>query len=321
MSPSPSNDLSISAVERETGLSKDTLRMWERRYHFPLPRRDEFGERSYPPDQVEKLRLIKGLMDHGHRPGKLVGVDANVLRDMAALPSTREKANAGPEEGAEEELAEVRDDLLHYVALCKEHRVEDLRRELAQSLLRIGLYRFVTDVVAPLTTMIGTYWASGRLAVFEEHLFTESVQVVMRSAINSLPSPDTQAGSIARPRILLATIPHEMHGLGLLMSEAIFVLEGARCISLGVHTPITEIAQAAKAQATDIVALSFSVSARPTQVLTALADLLAELPSSTEIWAGGRCAVLRRRTPAMVKALNLHDIPAALAEWRRARMS
>jgi hypothetical protein len=25
----------ISAVERETGLSKDTLRMWERRYGFP----------------------------------------------------------------------------------------------------------------------------------------------------------------------------------------------------------------------------------------------------------------------------------------------
>ncbi|MBK8767339.1 MAG: MerR family transcriptional regulator, partial [Burkholderiaceae bacterium] len=29
--------LSISAVERDTGLSKDTLRVWERRYGFPLP--------------------------------------------------------------------------------------------------------------------------------------------------------------------------------------------------------------------------------------------------------------------------------------------
>jgi len=316
MSTPPSNDLSISAVERETGLSKDTLRVWERRYRFPLPRRDESGERSYPPEQVEKLRLIKELMDHGHRPGKLVGADPHVLRDMAARPSAREAAHAGLEEG----LEEVRDDLLHYVALCREHRIEDLRRELTQSLLRSGLYRFVTDVVAPLTSMIGAHWASGHLAVFEEHLYTESVQVVMRSAISSIPAPDTQAGSLPRPRILLATIPHEMHGLGLLMSEAIFVLEGARCISLGVHTPVTEIAQAAKAQSADIVALSFSVSARPTQVLTALADLLAELPPSMEVWAGGRCAILRRRPPAMVKALNLHDIPVALAEWRRRRL-
>lgn len=312
MSLPPSNDLSISAVERETGLSKDTLRVWERRYNFPSPRRDESGERSYPLEQVEKLRLIKRLMDHGHRPGKLVGADATVLRDMAARPSTRGTTIA--------ELGEGRDDLLHYVALCKEHRVEELRRELMQSLLRGGMYHFVTDVIAPLTTMIGSLWASGHLAVFEEHLYTESVQVVMRSAISSIPSPDTQAGPISRPRILLATIPHELHGLGLLMAEAIFVLEGARCISLGVHTPVMEIAQAAKAQAADIVALSFSVSARPTHVLSALADLLAELPASIEIWAGGRSAVLRRRTPAMVKALDLHEISAALAAWRRRQL-
>ncbi|MBV5332313.1 MerR family transcriptional regulator, partial [bacterium] len=62
---------SIAAVERDTGLSKDVLRMWERRYGFPLPLRDPNGERSYPAEQVDRLRLIKRLMDQGHRPGKL----------------------------------------------------------------------------------------------------------------------------------------------------------------------------------------------------------------------------------------------------------
>ncbi|MFN7197809.1 MAG: MerR family transcriptional regulator, partial [Hylemonella sp.] len=37
--------LTIAAVERETGLSKDTLRMWERRYGFPRPLRDARDER------------------------------------------------------------------------------------------------------------------------------------------------------------------------------------------------------------------------------------------------------------------------------------
>ncbi len=41
--------LNISAVERETGLSKDVLRMWERRYGFPKPGRDDNGERQYTP--------------------------------------------------------------------------------------------------------------------------------------------------------------------------------------------------------------------------------------------------------------------------------
>ena len=65
--------LPIAAVERETGLGKDTLRVWERRYGFPRPLRDEHGERLYPPEQVERLHQIRRLMDQGLRPGKLLG--------------------------------------------------------------------------------------------------------------------------------------------------------------------------------------------------------------------------------------------------------
>ena len=62
----------VGAVERDTGLSKDTLRVWERRYGFPQPGRDGAGERLYPAEQVRRLRLIKRLMDQGHRPGRLL---------------------------------------------------------------------------------------------------------------------------------------------------------------------------------------------------------------------------------------------------------
>ena len=54
--------LNISAAERETGLSKDVLRMWERRYAFPKPGRDENGVRPYSIADVGKLRAIKRLM-------------------------------------------------------------------------------------------------------------------------------------------------------------------------------------------------------------------------------------------------------------------
>lgn len=310
MPTSSPNDLSISAVERETGLSKDTLRMWERRYNFPAPGRDELGERIYPAEQVDKLRLIKTLMDHGHRPGKLVGADMAALRDLARQQPGGDATHAG--------VQQEREDLLHYVALCKEHRMQALQRELTQCLLRTGLYRFVIDVLAPLTVLIGARWASGHLAVFEEHLYTEAVQAVMRNAIGAIPADDN--GAAARPRIVLTTIPHEPHGLGLLMCEAIFSLEGAHCMSLGVQTPISEIAQAAATQAADIVALSFSAAARPAQVIQALADLRKQLPQAVEIWAGGRCSVLARRPPAAIEVLELQEIPGALTQWRRRPM-
>ena len=50
--------LSISAVERDTGLSKDNLRVWERRYGFPNPQRDAFGERIYPLEQVDRKSVV-----------------------------------------------------------------------------------------------------------------------------------------------------------------------------------------------------------------------------------------------------------------------
>src|SRR5678816_842392 len=76
--------LNISQVERDTGLSKDALRIWERRYGFPNPARDAYGERQYDAAQVQKLRLIKRLIDGGRRPRSLVGKPLAELAKLAA---------------------------------------------------------------------------------------------------------------------------------------------------------------------------------------------------------------------------------------------
>ena len=53
--------LHIREVVRITGLRREQLYMWQRRYGFPDPSRDAFGDRVYPPDQVARLKLIKQL--------------------------------------------------------------------------------------------------------------------------------------------------------------------------------------------------------------------------------------------------------------------
>ena len=84
--------MNISAVERDTGLGKDTLRVWERRYDFPQPVRDANGERLYPAEQVERLRQIKRLMDQGHRPGRLFAASAEELLAHAGTRRAGEPA-------------------------------------------------------------------------------------------------------------------------------------------------------------------------------------------------------------------------------------
>lgn len=298
----------ISDVERDTGVAKETLRVWERRYDFPQPMRDTYGERIYPAEQVQKLRLVKRLIDLGFRPGKVIQFSAGELQAMAEQAADGGKARP---------RAAPHPELQIYLALCQTHQMEALRRKLSQALLVMGLTSFVVDLMAPLTAMVGDAWASGQFAVFEEHLYTESLQMVIRNAIFSMPSANANHNGMPRPRILLTTLPQERHGLGLLMAEALFAADGAHCTSLGVQTPVPDIVEAARVQNADLVALSFSSAMNPRQAIDGLKELRARLPESVEIWAGGNCSALRKRPPAGVRVFGLHDIGAAIADWRQ----
>ncbi len=295
----PGMNLTISAVERETGLSKDVLRVWERRYAFPKPSRDENGERLYSATEIAKLRAIKRLMDVGMRPGKIIGCSQEELDALA-------EARIAPR-GPEQERALERD----IVSVLKKHDAPMLQQALANLLMKQGLQRFVLDTLTPLNRAIGDAWMRGEMEVFEEHLYTEQLQVALRTAINAFPR---QTGS---PRVLLTTFPGEHHGVGLLMVEALLVPEAAQCISLGVQTPLEDIRRAALAHKAHLVALSFSGAFPVRQASEGIVALRRQLPSTVTLWAGGEMTRRVRRTlPGVVLIPDLPAVIGALKSWR-----
>lgn len=296
--------LPIAAVELETGLSKDILRVWERRYGFPSPERDAQGERLYGAAQLHKLRLIKRLMLLGHRPGRIVPSEVAALE--ALLVQARDAAAGAAPVNAEAH------DLAGFFALLRGHDVEGVRRQLSQWLLRLGLARFVVEVVAPLNTQIGEAWMQGELEVFEEHIYSEAIQSVLRPAILSIPV----AAEAGRPRVLLTTVPGEAHGLGLLMVEALLALEGCQCLSLGTQTPLPDIAKAAAIHRSDVVALSFTGLLPAKAVVDGLLRLREQLPGPLELWVGGTTQSLRRRQlPGVHRVAGLSEVHAELRRW------
>ncbi|HEV2790610.1 MAG TPA: DICT sensory domain-containing protein [Solirubrobacterales bacterium] len=50
---------------RATGLGEATLRAWERRYGFPLPRREPSGHRRYAAEEVERLLRVVAERERG----------------------------------------------------------------------------------------------------------------------------------------------------------------------------------------------------------------------------------------------------------------
>lgn len=292
---------SITAVERDVGLSKDVLRAWERRYGFPSPGRDANGDRIYPPEQVRRLRLVKRLTDQGHRPGQLLSWPVAELEEALAPQdeSAASTSASAPGTGTLEPLLDClrRPDARGFLHLVQQRLVAE------------GLERFVLDTVAPMSLRVGLEWENGRLGVFEEHLFTELVTRLLRQAIGTLPECEA-------PRVLLTTLSNEPHNLGLLMAEAMMALAGAHCLSLGTQTPIPEIAHAVEAYDVDVVALSFSTAFPRRQIERLLQQLRGMLAADVELWIGGagcspRCSVAGVRVMA-----GLDEAGDAVREWR-----
>lgn len=287
----------ISEAERLSGVPKETLRVWERRYGFPAPVRDAAGDRLYPPEQVEKLRLIKLLVDRGERPSRLVRLS---LVDLAAETGAGDVPANEVDPWVAEALAQLRN-----------HDVEGLRNRLVSTLYSQGLRPFVQDNAARITRAVGDEWVNGRLQVYEEHLFTELLVRVLRGALDGLPRSDG-----ARPRILLTTLPGEPHGLGLLMAECMMSLAGARCVALGVETPIDDIARAAAGHRADAVALSISAMTSPEAARAGVAALRGALPTKVEIWAGGGGSDAVETRAGVRIISNLAGIEDTVRAWR-----
>lgn len=300
----------ISDVERETGLSKDTLRIWERRYGFPNPIRDALGERQYDSEELAKLKLIKRLLDAGHRPKQVVSLPLDELlsRSQVILESVASSLDEGQGDLAAKDP--------RWMVWLEQNQIDALRQGMRQYLLRHGLAMTIESLIFPLSVQVGEAWLIGRLSVYQEHLYTEVVQVLLREAMTSFEA--TRSEPKSPPRVVLTTLPKEKHAIGLLMAECFLTMEHCECRALGPGTPVGELVQAAVELQADVVALSFSVHSSAQEVIQNLKLLREQLPFSVEIWVGGSAPVLRtkRSAPWAITVARARDLIAEVERWR-----
>ena len=69
----------IGAVCRMTGLSQHVLRIWEKRYGAVEPERSESDRRLYREVDINRLSMLKALVDRGQAIGSIAGLDDDEL--------------------------------------------------------------------------------------------------------------------------------------------------------------------------------------------------------------------------------------------------
>lgn len=288
----------MGAVTRRTGIGEHTLRAWERKYGFPDPLRLESGHRRYPAEQVRRLLLINTALHAGYRAGDIVPLPEAELEDLLrACGAIDTGVPAGITPGIIESTLDA----------CRRFDRDTLAAALSRDSSLLGVAPFLRERVEPLLAEVGESWARGDLEIRHEHFFSE----VLENHLRALRTPLEASGS-GRP-VVLATLPDELHGLGLQIAGLVVAAAGRKVRILGPHLPVEEIAQAADVLDAEAVGLSVSVFAADSKTTAEIIRLREALRPQTRLWVGGAGATHLKSLPDGVEVISsLDDLDSAL---------
>jgi DNA-binding transcriptional MerR regulator/methylmalonyl-CoA mutase cobalamin-binding subunit len=291
----------IGAVARATGINPDTLRMWERRYKTLVPARSDAGGRLYSDADIDRLRVIKQLLDRGHAIGRLAHLPEEELRgilarhDGAAAPPPAALASQGLRE--------------QFLAAVVRFDVVTAQQLLARASLALPPAQLVGEVLGPLLREVGTRWENGSLKVAHEH----TASTLMRSLVGGLLA--TYAPRPGAPTLVVTTPAGELHEFGALLGALLAAASGWRALYLGPNLPADEILDAVRRSEARAVALSVVNVAGP-ETERELRGLIALLPASVALVVGGEAVV---RYPFLRERAEVLDDLQAFGAWLAAR--
>ncbi len=291
-----SGPLTIGALSRATNIPVETLRTWERRYGAPQPERKPSGHRLYPAASVEQLRRVSRLLNHGHRPGEIVGLSVRELDSMLALSEPAAVRATGTSSMESASLPPALDDMIRAAADLDR---ESLMREFRNHWARLGPLRFLEECAGAFMTEVGSAWRNGTLDIRHEHLASACLSDFLREVRE--PYDHRAQG----PRIAAAALPGDAHDGGLLMACVLMAVRNWRVVYLGVNTPIDQVVAAVRDGAAEVVAISVSAAIPLPRAAKALAMLRETLPHRTPLWVGGAGA-----PPGVKGVLRLESLAA-----------
>lgn len=244
----------IGFVSLRTGLSTHVLRAWERRYQAVTPKRSASGRRLYTQSDIDRLTLLKRIIQDGHSISQIARFEREKLENMAGSAARIEvanRANAKKIEGNQTMEADgIVDTCLQAVSLLD---ADALARMLQQAAVDFSRRSMLDDVVKPLAEKIGRRWSEGSLRIVHGHMASV---VIHAQLISMLDRPASHTDD--QPRALIATPSGQHCYLGALAVAVIVQDHGWRPVIVGYNLPVEEIATACSLLKPQLVALSIT---------------------------------------------------------------
>lgn len=216
--------LSAGEVARRIGVATTTVRTWDRRYGLGPERREPGRHRRYQQRDIDRLMLMRRLVDDGVAPAEAARI-ARDAPDVAAL--TRQPARTQP--GRPGTSATARG--LRRAALALDPAELD---RILQAALADGVVAAWTGTIAPALDSLGHQHARAGRYIAAEHLLSTATSI----ALARVPRPRH------RPRVLLACAAAEQHSLPLEALAAALAERDVAARQLGARVPTPALTDA-----------------------------------------------------------------------------
>ncbi len=258
----------IKTVAGLTGVPRNTLLAWERRYNFVSPLRSGNHYRLYSEADVARIREVKALVDEGHAVSEAIAIlqARTVVTELPASPLGGETL-----EGAV--------DAIFSALVGFDRRLAD---DLFAGLAHVSYAETLERVLFPILRRVGDGWAAGDLTIVQEHFasaFCRDQLVAILLRLGCGP-PDG-------PRVVCACMPDESHELGLLGVSIHLALKGWRVTHLGARVPEEQLRDFVAEYPPDLVCISVVVETPKKDLLGYARRLRKALPARTRLSFGG----------------------------------
>ena len=258
----------IKTVSELTGIPKNTLVAWERRYNLLSPERQPNGYRLYTDRDLATLVQIKSALAEGLKISEAVDL---VNRGQVT-------GNSGPLTESEDAFEALRDQLRDHLLHYDRGRAESVIRRL----VGVSQASVIERVYYPLLREIGVAWESGDVSVAQEHYASAFVREQLTAMLIALG-----CGPVHGTHVVCTTLPGDAHELGALGLAVRLAASACRVTYLGANMPLGDLGRFAAEQKPAWVCVSAILPVEPNDLLAYARGLHAACPTTVNIAIGG----------------------------------
>jgi MerR family transcriptional regulator, light-induced transcriptional regulator len=297
ISQTPAYNLKV--VLKETGITADTLRAWERRYGLPKPNRTSGGHRLYSHYDIETVKWLIARQHEGlsisHAVEKWkeqIASGADPLADTVSTSLSRPIYNA-----PETNLDAIRS---QWLTASLNFNEADAEQALNQAFALFPLEAVCTEVLQRGLAEIGVQWYENKSSVQQEHFASALAMRRLDALVSAAPAPTREH------TILVGCPANEWHTFTPLLLTFLLRRRGFNVIYLGANVPESKFEETISTVGADLTVLVAQ------QLITAasLQQIAHRLTAhDTQVGFGGRIYNLQ---PELIRRTDGHYLGATL---------